>query len=78
MIKVLVKKLKPSVKLPSYKTNGASGMDLMAYIDKSIGFESDFNEVSIFYKNKKIERLKYKSKSEISDELVEKIIDHLN
>ena len=36
MIKVLVKKLKPSVKLPSYKTNGASGMDLMACIDKSI------------------------------------------
>jgi len=36
MIKVLVKKLKPSVKLPSYKTNGASGMDLMAYINKSI------------------------------------------
>ena len=36
MIKVLVKKLKASVKLPSYKTNGASGMDLMAYIDKSI------------------------------------------
>ena len=36
MIKVLVKKLQPSVKLPSYKTNGASGMDLMAYIDKSI------------------------------------------
>ena len=36
MIKVLIKKLKPSVKLPSYKTNGASGMDLIAYIDKSI------------------------------------------
>ena len=36
MIKVLVKKLKPSVKLPSYKTSGASGMALMAYIDKSI------------------------------------------
>ena len=36
MIKVLVKKLKPSVKLPSYKTDGASGMDLMANIDKSI------------------------------------------
>jgi dUTP pyrophosphatase len=36
MIKVLVKKKEPSVKLPSYKTNGASGMDLMAYIDKSI------------------------------------------
>ena len=36
MVKVLVKKLEPSVKLPSYKTNGASGMDLMAYINKSI------------------------------------------
>ena len=36
MIKVLVKKLKPSAKLPSYKTSGASGMDLMAYMDKSI------------------------------------------
>tara|TARA_B100000963_G_scaffold42387_1_gene31524 strand:+ start:201 stop:1400 length:1200 start_codon:yes stop_codon:yes gene_type:complete len=44
----------------------------------SIGFDSDFNEVSIFYKNKKIDRLNYKSKSEISEELVEKIIDHLN
>ena len=44
---------------------------------EKIGFDSDFNEVSIFYKNKKIDRLKYKSKSEISDELVEKIIDHL-
>ena len=36
MIKVLVKKLEPSVKLPSYKTGGAAGMDLMAYIEKSI------------------------------------------
>ena len=46
--------------------------------DKKIGFDSDFNEVSIFYKNKKIDRLKYKRKSEISDELVVKIINHLN
>ena len=45
--------------------------------NESIGFDSDFNEVSIFYKNKKVDKLKYKSKSEISDELVEKIIDHL-
>ena len=36
MIKVLVKKLASSVKLPSYKTSGASGMDLMAYIDRPI------------------------------------------
>ena len=36
MIKVLIKKLSPSVQLPSYKTNGASGMDLMAFIEKPI------------------------------------------
>ena len=46
--------------------------------NEMIGFDSDFNEVSIFYKNKKIDKLKYKSKPEISDELVKKIIDHLN
>ena len=46
--------------------------------NKKIGFDSDFNEVSIFYKNKKTDKLKYKPKSEISDELVEKIINHLN
>ena len=46
--------------------------------NNSIGFNSDFNEVSIFYKNRKTHRLKYKLKSEISEELVEKIIDHLN
>ena len=46
--------------------------------NKKIGFDSDFNEVSIFYKNKNSEELKYKLKSEISDEVVEKIINHLN
>ena len=46
--------------------------------DNRIGFNSDFNEVSIFYKNNKTDKLKYKPKSEISDELVEKIINHLN
>ena len=46
--------------------------------NKKIGFESDFNEVTIFYKNNKSDKLKYKSKSEISEELVEKIINHLN
>ena len=46
--------------------------------NKKIGFNSDFNEVSIFYKNKKTDKLKYKPKSEISDELVEKIIHHFN
>ena len=36
MEKVLIKKLDPSVKLPSYKTKGASGMDLMAFIKEPI------------------------------------------
>ncbi len=36
MVKVLVKKLHPKVKLPSYKTYGSSGMDLMAFIESSI------------------------------------------
>ena len=46
--------------------------------NKKIGFNSDFNEVSIFYKNHKNEKISFKSKSEISDEIVEKIINHLN
>ena len=36
MIKVLVKKLNPDVQIPTYKTAGASGMDLMAFINQPI------------------------------------------
>ena len=36
MAKVLIKKLNPKVELPSYKTSGASGMDLMAFIEQPI------------------------------------------
>ena len=36
MVKVLIKKLSSEVKLPSYKTSGASGMDLMAFIKSAI------------------------------------------
>ncbi len=36
MVKVLIKKLDPKVKLPSYKTKGSSGMDLMAFISNPI------------------------------------------
>jgi len=39
MVKVLIKKLNSSVQLPSYKTGGASGMDLMAFIEKPINLE---------------------------------------
>ena len=36
MVRVLIKKLNPNVELPVYKTNGASGMDLMAFIEEPI------------------------------------------
>ena len=36
MVKVLVKKLNSRVKLPSYKTEGSSGMDLIAFVEKPI------------------------------------------
>ena len=36
MTKVLIKKLSPQVELPTYKTSGASGMDLMAFINSPI------------------------------------------
>ena len=36
MVKVLIKKLNSAVKLPEYKSEGASGMDLMAFIKKSV------------------------------------------
>ena len=36
MARVLIKKLNPDVELPVYKTSGASGMDLMAFLEKPI------------------------------------------
>jgi dUTP pyrophosphatase len=39
MTKVLIKKLNPLVELPKYKTNGASGMDLMAFIKDPINLK---------------------------------------
>jgi len=48
--------------------------------NKSIGFDSDFNEVTIFYKDEKIkdETLAMKKKSEISDEIIDRVISQLN
>ena len=40
MSKILVKKLDPSIELPAYKTEGASGMDLMAFIKEPIILKS--------------------------------------
>ena len=46
--------------------------------NKNIGFDSDFNEVTIFYKNKKREKLFTKNKSQISEEIVERINNQIN
>ena len=39
MIKVLIKKLDPNVRLPEYKTDGASGMDLLAFIKEPVNIK---------------------------------------
>ena len=39
MAKVLIKRLDPAVELPVYKTSGASGMDLMAFIKEPINLK---------------------------------------
>ena len=39
MAKVLIKKFDPTVELPAYKTDGASGMDLMALLKKPINLK---------------------------------------
>ena len=36
MVKVLIKKLDPNVKLPQYETVGSSGMDLLAFLKTPI------------------------------------------
>jgi phosphopantothenoylcysteine decarboxylase / phosphopantothenate---cysteine ligase len=48
--------------------------------NESIGFGSNFNEVTIFYNGRKIsyEKLSIKKKSEISDEIVDRVISQLN
>ena len=47
---------------------------------KNIGFDSDYNEVTIHYNDlkKKKETLSYKKKSEISEEIVDRIVTHMN
>ncbi|HJM78602.1 MAG TPA: dUTP diphosphatase [Candidatus Pelagibacter bacterium] len=39
MVKVLIKKLYSKVQLPKYKTDGSSGMDLMAFIESPINIK---------------------------------------
>ena len=44
------------------------------------GFDSDYNEVTIHFKNSQIkkERLALKKKSEISEEIVDRIVNQIN
>ena len=46
--------------------------------DSSIGFESDFNEVSIFYKNMNDEKLQKMKKSLLAEEIVKRVVSQLN
>ena len=46
--------------------------------NQNIGFDSDFNEVTIFYRNNKKEKLFAKNKSLISEEIVERVNSQLN
>ena len=46
--------------------------------NKNIGFDSDFNEVTIFYKNNKKEKLYKKDKSLLSEEIIGRVNDQLN
>jgi len=45
MVKVLIRKLDPAVKLPEYKTYGASGMDIMAFIKKPISLKPKMSSI---------------------------------
>ena len=46
--------------------------------DNSIGFDSDYNEVTIFYKKKELEKISKMKKSLIADKIVERVISDLN
>tara|TARA_B100001057_G_C22833781_1_gene944465 strand:+ start:1925 stop:2362 length:438 start_codon:yes stop_codon:yes gene_type:complete len=45
MVKVLIKKLDPSVKLPIYKTSGSSGMDLMAFLKDPVNVKVNTSSI---------------------------------
>ena len=45
MVKVLIKKLNSKVQLPKYKTDGSSGMDLMAFLESPINLKPQRSEI---------------------------------
>jgi len=46
--------------------------------DPSIGFESEENEVTIFYKDKKIEKIAKTKKTLLADKIVDRVISKIN
>ena len=49
MVKILIKKLNSKVKLPKYKTDGSSGMDLMAFLEKPIKINATKIRTNIYW-----------------------------
>ena len=45
MVKVLIKKLNSKVKVPKYKTDGSSGMDLMAFLESPVNLKPQESEL---------------------------------
>ena len=45
MVKIKIKKLDPKVKIPKYKTEGSSGMDLMAFVKGSLKIKPNSSEL---------------------------------
>ena len=45
MVKIKIKKLDPKVKIPQYKTEGSSGMDLMAFVKEALKIKPNSSEL---------------------------------
>ena len=45
MVKVQIKKLDPNAKIPEYKTAGASGVDIMALLEKEITLDPGESQI---------------------------------
>ena len=45
MVKIQIKRLEPEVKMPSYKTAGSSGMDLMAFLKDPVTIKPKSSEL---------------------------------
>ena len=45
MVKIKIKRLNPEVKIPSYKTEGSSGMDLTAFLQDPLTIKPKSSEL---------------------------------